>query len=166
MKKYISRPDAEQKYRIRYKRLLTYEEQRILTVYDADLVGYAQRTNRGGQRVKWVYDEDQVAALALKISPDASLGKRDRKEAKVFDLLDKGVDLPGIVRQLNINGRIAEQIRDFYIREKDAVVIPNDVVREIRAMGFSFTRENAATTILSLIEKIRELNARVTSRTT
>lgn len=161
MKKYIARREAEQKYQISYSKLVDYEQKGLLTAYRADKVRYSRKGNRGGARVKWVYDEEHVAALSRKVGPDARLVKRTRKEAEVLELLEKGIDLVVIVRQLKILPAKAEQIRDFYLREKGAVVVPGDVVQLLHNMGFSVTNENVAEVIMALVERIRVLNARL-----
>lgn len=161
LKKYIARREVEQKYQISYSKLVDYEEKGLLTAYSADKVRYSRKGNRGGARVKWVYDEEHIAALFRKVGPDARLVKRSRKEAEVLEMLEKGIDLVVIVRQLKLLPAKAEQIRDFYLREKGAVVVPGYVCQALHALGFSLTTENAAEVFMGLVDRIRELEARL-----
>lgn len=160
MKKYITRGEAEKKYKISYMKLVDYEQKGLLKAYRADNVRFLRKGNRGGARVKWVYDEEQVAALARKVGPDAAMVKHSRKEAQVLEQLEKGVDLVVIVKHLNVSRGTAEHIRDFYLREKGAVVIPGYVVQVLHEMGFSVTNDNIAEVIMGLVERTRVAEAR------
>lgn len=156
MKIYISRKEAEKQYGISPTRLRELEQKGVLTAYDAEEVGYSRKTRRGGARVKVVYDDAQVASVARQIMPDVRMVKRNRVEAQAYPMLAKGADVIDLVEQLRIDGITAREIRDFYVREKGAVIVPGPAAEAIRALGFSFTQETAADTIERLVERIRK----------
>lgn len=160
VKKYISRSDAMKKYRLGYMTLVDWERKRLLIAYNADAVEYSQVTNRPGPHVKYVYDENQIEILAQKVVRDAKTIKHSRLEAQVFDLLDQGVDLIKIVKQLKLLPTKAEQLRAFYMREKGGVFIPAHVVQELLEMNLRLTAENAPDILMALIERLRAAEAR------
>lgn len=160
VKKFISRPDAAEKYRIGRQTIIDWHRKGLLTAYIAEAVGYSQATNRPGPRVKYVYDESQIEILAEKVIRDAKTVKHGRLEAEVFDLLDHGIDLIKIVKQLKLLPTTAEQLRAFYMREKGGVFIPAHVVQELLEMNLRLTAENAADILMALIERLRAAEAR------
>jgi hypothetical protein len=85
--------------------------------------------------VKVVYEEAQVAALFGTKGADTRFGRRQRVDAVVFDLLAEGVDVPDIVRRTRLDLDTVVGLRAFYVREKDALIIPGAQIREARKHG-------------------------------
>ena len=86
MKKHITRAEAEQKYGVSSTKLYKLVRQGLLRRHDAEAMGF--ETNRAGPRIRWVYAEEDIVALA-KRSPSRALVHRN-PEKIVFDLFDMG----------------------------------------------------------------------------
>jgi hypothetical protein len=150
---YISRTDAERKYRISSTRMRQLERKGKLVPLDASTVAYKPPAKaRGGSAVKVVYEEAQVAALFGTKGADTRFARRQRFDAVVFDLLADGVDVPDIVRRTRLDLATVLRLRDFYVREKDGIVVPGAEVRAMRENGFDLRPDNMAEVMQALRE--------------
>jgi hypothetical protein len=149
---FISRREAEQKYKISYTRLRQLEKKGKLTPIDASTVRYELRNKHGGNTVKVVYDEAQLVALKGKTSFDARFARGQRRDALVFDMLAEGVDVPDIVRRTRLDVPVVLRLRDTYVREKEGFVVPGEARRIARKHGFEIGPHNIVEVLIRLLE--------------
>jgi transposase len=154
LKKYVARLEAAKKFQVSYQSVINWERKGLLKPHDPVDVGYPLETNRSGRRVEVVYDESQVEILARKVVRDANTIRHNRIEAEAFDLLAKGATVIQLVKQLKINRRTAQSLREFYQNENDGVWVSGDKARAIRALGFPFTKETADADIARLVDRV------------
>ncbi len=117
---FISRKQAERKYKISNTRLRQLEREGKLKALDASMVGYEQpkKRRRGGPPVRVVYDEAYIAAHVGKPGADVRFVRKQRRDARVFDVLEQGIDVPTIVMKLRFELAIVKRLRDEYVEEK------------------------------------------------
>lgn len=155
---YISRTEAERKYRISATRMRQLEKKGKLVPIDASTVAYKAPENaRGGSAVKVVYEEAQVAALFGTKGAAKRFSRRKHVDAVVFDLLAAGVDVPDIVRQLRLDLATVLRLRDVYVREKDGIVIPGVQVRAARELGFDPRNKDFSEFLQGLLDYARRI---------
>jgi hypothetical protein len=153
---YISRTDAERKYRISSTRMRQLERKGKLVPLDASAVAYKPPAKaRGGSAVKVVYEEAQVAALFGTKGANTRFGRRQRVDAVVFDLFAEGVDVPDVVRRTRLDLATVLRLRDVYVREKNALIIPGDQIREAREYGLDPRPGNIAVFLKGLLDYAR-----------
>jgi hypothetical protein len=155
---YISRRDAQKKYNISVERLRQAEKKGKLVRVRAADVPYEQpsKTNGSfGAVVKWVYREEHVAALVGKMGADAAFVRRQQIEARVFDLLEQGVDIIEIVRRLRIDLATVERLRAVYVKEKGGFVVSGEAVRVVKTYGFELTAKTFVALLIQLLEGVR-----------
>lgn len=133
MKTYLSRRDAAQKYNVSIAKLQRWEEKGSLHRIDAYLVDQNRRD--AGSSVQWVYDEDEVRALA-ETSPSKHIVTRNL-DAKVFELFDAGKNVVEVVRQTKLPVKEVQKLREIYDRETGSLSLPGPVVAEMEAHRFS-----------------------------
>ncbi|HRI68377.1 MAG TPA: hypothetical protein PK156_29315 [Polyangium sp.] len=105
--------------------------------------------------MKVVYEETQVAALFGTRGAKKRFSRRRNLDAVVFDLLADGVDVPTIVRQTRLDLATVLRLRDVYVREKDAIIMPGEQVRAAREYGFNLKPNNVAETLKRLLDYAR-----------
>ena len=141
---FISRAEAERKFKISAERVRQLEQEGKLKGYDASRVGYEQpkKGRRGGPPVKVVYDEAHVAALVGKTGADARFARKLRRDAQVFDMLKEGIDVPTIVMKLRLDLAIVKHLRDQYVEEDGGFVAAGELRRIARAHGIDIGPDN------------------------
>lgn len=151
---FISRAEAERKFKISAERLRKLEKRGKLKAYDPSKVGYEQpkKGRHSGPKVKVVYDEAHVADLVGKTGSDMRFVRRLRRDALVFDMLKEGIDVPDIVMQTRLDLPVVKQLRDEYVREKDGFVVPGEVRRLAREHGFEIGPHNLVDVFVRLLE--------------
>ncbi len=150
---FISRADAEQKFKISADRLRQLEKRGKLKAFDAATVGYEQpkKGRQSGPAVKVVYDEAHVAALVGKTGSDVRFARRQRRDAVVFDMIKAGIDVPDIVMRTRLDLGVVKQLRDEYIREKDGFVVPGEARRLAREHGIDLGPHNIVEVLVRLL---------------
>lgn len=133
MKTYLSRREAAQKYNVSIARLRRCEESGKLHRIDAQLVD--QNKSDTGAAVQWVYDEDEVRALA-ETSPSKHIVPRN-KDAKVFELFDAGKNVVEVVRYTKLPVKEVQKLREIYDRETGSLSLPGSIVAELVAHRLS-----------------------------
>lgn len=150
---YVSRAEAERKYKISITRQRALEKQGKLTPIDPAKVGYPQpNLVRGGAAIRVVYEEAQVAALKAKTSADARFARQRRRDALVFDMLAEGVSVTDIVRRLRLDLSTVKRLRDEYVKECDGFVVSGEVRRLAREHGFEIGPHNIVAVFVRLLE--------------
>jgi hypothetical protein len=149
---YISRSEAERKYRISTPRLRQLEKKGKLVAIDASTVPYnpPQKT-RGGSAVKVVYEEAQVAHFGKKRA-NKRFAPRVCIAPLVFDMLAAGSDVTDIVIQLRVDLDTVQRLRDTYVREKGGIWIPGTLVQALRDLGFDPRPDNFVEVVRGLLE--------------
>lgn len=150
---FISRKEAERKFKISAERLRQLDEQGKLKRHDPSRVGYEQpkKGRRAGPKVKVVYDEAQVAALVRKMGADTRFVRRQKRDALVFDMLEAGADVPSIVMKLRLDLAVVKQLRKEYVEEKGGFVVPGEVRRLAREHGFDIGPHNIVEILVRLL---------------
>ncbi|HRI69122.1 MAG TPA: hypothetical protein PK156_33055 [Polyangium sp.] len=148
---FISRRDAVKKYAISYTRLQQLEKKGKLTPIDVSTVGnqYERTTNKN---LKVVYEEAQVAALKRNLAVDVAFVRQKRRDARVFDMITEGFDVPDIVMRTRLELAAVKHLRDEYIREKDGFVVPGELRRIAREHGINIGPHNIVETFVRLLE--------------
>lgn len=146
---FISRRDAEKKYAISYTRLQQLEKEGKLIPIDVNTV--RDRYQSTTKNLKVVYEEVQVAALKRKLDVDVSFVRGKRRDAHVFDLLSKGIDVTDIVRRTRLELATVKRLRDEYIREKDGFVVPGEARRIAREHGIDLGPHNIVEVLVRLL---------------
>ncbi len=152
---FISRKEAERKFKISAERLRQLDEQGKLKRHDPSRVGYEQpkKGRRAGPKVKVVYDEAQVAALVRKLGTDTRFVRRQKRDALVFDMIKEGFDVPDIVMRLRLDLPVVKQLRDdYYVREKGGFVVPGEARRLAREHGIDLRPDNIVEVLVRLLE--------------
>lgn|GEM_PF-4728784 len=132
MKKHITRAEAEQKYGVSSTKLYKLVRQGLLRRHDAEAMGF--ETNRAGPRIRWVYAEEDIVALA-KRSPSRALVHRN-PEKIVFDLFEQGNNVVEVVRCTKLGVKEVQELRSVYVKEKNLLVMTGDHVSKLEKMGF------------------------------
>jgi hypothetical protein len=127
MKTYLSRRDAAQKYDVSIGKLRRWEEKGSLHRIDAYLVD--QNKNHTGSVVQWVYDEEEVRALAEN-SPSKHVVARNH-DAKVFELFDAGKNVVEVVRHTKLPVKEVQKLREIYDKETGSLSIHGSIVAEM-----------------------------------
>ena len=150
---FISRADAERKFKISADRLRQLQKMGKLKAFDAKAVRYEQpkKGRHSGPAVKVVYDEAHVAALVGKTGSDMRFVRRQRRDAVVFDMLTEGIDVPDIVMRTRLDLQVVMQLRDDYVREKDGFVVPGKVRRLARENGITLGPHNIVEVFVLLL---------------
>jgi hypothetical protein len=151
---FISRSEAEKKFKISIPRLRQLERQGKIKAIDASTVEYEQRKKgrNAGPTVKVVYDEAQIAALKAKTKSEPRFARPQRRDALVFDMLAEGIDVPDIVRKLRLDLALVLRLRDTYAKEKDGIVVPGKARRLARENGFDLRPDNIVDILIRLLE--------------
>lgn len=151
---FISRLEAERKYKISVDRLRQLERRGKLKAVDASTVGYKQpeKGHRSGPAVKVVYEEAHIAALAGKTRSGVKFAREQRRDALVFGMLAQGIDVPDIVVKMQLDLAVVQRLRDEYAKEKDGFVVPGEVRRAAREHGFDLRADN----IVEIFVRLRE----------
>lgn len=151
---FISRKEAERKFKISAERLRQLEQKGKLKRHDPSRVGYEQPKNgrKAGPKVQVVYDEAQVAALVRKAGADTRFVRRQKRDARVFDMLAEGIDVPDIVMRTRLDLAVVKQLRNEYVREKDGFVVPGEVRRLAREHGIDIRPDNIVEVFVRLLE--------------
>lgn len=132
------------------------EKKGKLTPIDVSTVDYkSPEKARGGPAVKVVYEESQVAGLFGTEGAKKKLGRRQHLDAEVFDMLAAGIDVPDIVRKLRLDLATVLRLRDLYVREKDAIIVPGEQVRAAREHGFNLKPDNIGDILKRLLDSTR-----------
>jgi hypothetical protein len=147
---FISRRDAEKKYAISYTRLQQLENEGKLIPIDVNTV--RDKYQSATKNLKVVYEEVQVAALKRKLDVDVSFVRGKRRDAHVFDLLSKGIDVTDIVRRTRLELATVKHLRDEYVREKDGFVVPGEARRLAREHGIDLRPDNIVEILVRLLE--------------
>ncbi len=159
---FISRAEVERKFKISAERVRQLQQEGKLKGYDASRVGYEQpkKRRRGGPKVKVVYDEADVAALVRKTGADARFVRKQRRDARVFDMIKEGSDVPSIVMELRLELAIVKRLRDEYVEEKRGFVAPGELRRIARAHGIDIGPANLVEVLLKLLKAGRDRGSR------
>lgn len=146
---FISRRDATKKYAISYTRLLQLEREGKLTPIDVTTVRHVYQSTI--RNLKIVYEEVQLAALKRKLDVDMVFVRKKRRDARVFDMLTKGIDVPDIVMRTRLDLATVKRLRDEYVREKDGFVVPGEARRIAREHGIDLGPDNYVEVLVRLL---------------
>ena len=147
MKKHITRAEAEQKYGVSSTKLYKLVRQGLLRRYDAEAMGF--ETNRAGPRIRWVYVEEDIVALA-KRPPSRAFVHRN-PEKIVFDLFEQGNNVVEVVRCTKLGVKEVQELRNVYIKEKNLLVMTGDHLSKLEKMGFPI---QSAEAFVAAIERL------------
>ncbi|MBK9260412.1 MAG: hypothetical protein IPM54_11320 [Polyangiaceae bacterium] len=150
---FISRAEAERKFKISAERLRQLEQEGKLKGYDPSRVGYEKpkKGPRCGPRVKVVYDEAHVAAYVGKTGADARFARKQRRDARVFEMLKEGMDVPTIVMELRLDLAVVKHLRDEYAELKGGFLVPGEVRRIAREAGYEIGPDNLVDVLVQLL---------------
>ncbi len=151
---FISRKEAERKFKISAERLRQLDEQGKLKRHDPSRVGYEQpkKGRRGGPPVRVVYDEAYIAAHVAKTRADVRFAREQRRDAQVFDMLKAGIDVPDIVMKLRLDLAIVKRLRDEYVEETGGLLVPGEVRRIARKAGYEVGPDNFVDLLIHLLK--------------